>query len=345
MRITIPLTAAVLAAIPLASHAQQGTAGTPACAIDAVRAAIARADAATGGQVHLAAEHLESGRRIGVRADGPVLMASVVKLPLALRILRMAERGEIDLDRRIHVGPTEFGPGHSPLRERLPAGGGEVTVRDLVRAAVSESDNTAADLLLRLGGGPAAVTADLRAMGAASIRVDRSYREMVAHNLGMGRVRVSWTLASFDSAARAVPAARRQAAEALFASDPANGATPADLRDLLRRLWRGEILGAAGRDELLRIMTDSRNPDTRVVAGVPGASVAHKTGTWGAPEGHFAVNDVALVTLPGDGGHVAIALMVKGPRVPLAQVDAAMAEVARVAVPLTAGTEGCGARR
>jgi beta-lactamase class A len=339
MRLISLTTAAVLAAVsPLAG---QGAPSGPTCDAAAVHAAVARANAASGGTVHLAAEHLESGRRFGVRADEPVLMASVVKLPLALRVLRMAERGEIDLERRVRVGPTEYAPGNSPLRAALPPEGGERTVRELVRAAVSDSDNTAADLLLALGGADA-VNAELRAIGAGSIHVDRSYREMVAHNLGMGRLRASWTLASFDSAMRAVPKARRDAAEALFANDPANGATPAALRDLLRGIQRGEVLAPAGRAELLRIMTDSNNPVTRIIAGVPGASVAHKTGTWTAPQGHFAVNDVALVTLPGDRGHVAVAMMTKGPRRPLPEVDAAMARLATVVVAHLAGDATCG---
>ena len=52
------------------------------------------------------------------------------------------------------------------------------TVRDLLEAAVSHSDNTAADVLLNLVGGPSVVTAFLRNHGIRNMRVDRGEREI-----------------------------------------------------------------------------------------------------------------------------------------------------------------------
>ena len=54
---------------------------------------------------------------------------------------------------------------HSPIRDRYPNGGIDVSIRELIRAALVESDGTASDILLRLAGGGPRVTAYLRGLG------------------------------------------------------------------------------------------------------------------------------------------------------------------------------------
>jgi len=56
----------------------------------------------------------------------------------------------------------------------------------------------------------------------------------------------------------------------------------------------------------------------------PGTRVAHKTGDIG-----WTANDIAIVTLPGDAGHVALAAYVKSSRRPTAERDVAVAHIAR----------------
>ena len=57
---------------------------------------------------------------------------------------------------------------HSPIRDHHPNGGIDLTVRELIRAAIVDSDGTASDVLLRLAGGGARVTAYLRGLGVAT---------------------------------------------------------------------------------------------------------------------------------------------------------------------------------
>ena len=55
-----------------------------------------------------------------------------------------------------------------------------------------------------------------------------------------------------------------------------------------------------------------------------GTIVAHKTGTIGG-----TTNDVGIITLPDDAGHVVIAAFVKGSSRPVESRERAIAEVSR----------------
>ena len=86
-------------------------------------------------------------------------MQSVFKLPLALTILHQVELGKLSLDQAIPFLSSDLilPKPYSPLQDKYPAAGADVPLRTLLQLTVSVSDNTAADILLRLAGGPAAV--------------------------------------------------------------------------------------------------------------------------------------------------------------------------------------------
>ena len=109
-------------------------------------------------------------------------MQSVYKLLIAMAVLDQVDRGNLNLDRRsVSHGGTCSGRAGSPIRDRYPKGGVEFTVRELLRFMVSESDGTASDVLLRMAGGPAKVTADLRGIGVTDMLVAAASR---AHHGG-----------------------------------------------------------------------------------------------------------------------------------------------------------------
>ena len=56
----------------------------------------------------------------------------------------------------------------------------------------------------------------------------------------------------------------------------------------------------------------------------PGTEVMHKTGTIG-----LTTNDVGIITLPGEAGHVVISVFVKSSEKPVANRERAIAEVTR----------------
>lgn len=264
----------------------------------AIRAAVRAAERETGGVIGVHVRHLESGQAFGARAGEPFFMASVGKLPLAIHVLRQVERGRIRLDSVVVLHPSRLAGGENAFRRRISAGS-RVTVAELLEAAISDSDNTAANELLHLVGGPEAVTAELRGMGIAGIRMDRTYRDL------------------------STPASP---------SDTRDTTTPQATTELLAALWNGRLLDQAQTRRLVGWMTPTRTSTRRIVAGVPrGTMVAHKTGTWmrdGQP-GPSALNDVGVITLPGGRGHLAVAIFVRDARPATARTEAAMAQITR----------------
>ena len=260
-------------------------------------------EAETGGTIGVHARHLESGRTVSLRGQQPFFMASVTKFPLAVHILKEVERGRISLADTVTVTQAQMSPGRSPIRDRARGGVARVTVEALIRAAVSDSDNTANDALQRLGGGPAAVGRTMQALGIPGIRVDRPYTRLTGARIA--------------------------------ASDPRDTATPEAATALLAALQNGRALDRANTARLLGWMTRSRNPTTRIVAGVPaGAAVAHKTGTWTGTNdaGLAALNDVGIITLPGGRGHLAVAIFVRHTPKGMAAVDPVLARITRALV-------------
>jgi metallo-beta-lactamase class B len=302
---------------------------------DAALAARVRALAAgAGGTAGVAIVHLESGRGVEVNAAGAYPMASVFKLPVAVAILGRVERGELRLDDDVPLRRADLRPWYSALATRLPDGGA-VPLRELFRLMVVEGDNSAADVLLRLAGGAAAVTARLRALGVDGIRVDRSEAQLALEYSGVASPppASAWTPAVLERAVRAVPDARRRAAARAFLDDPRDRASPAAVARLLELVARGEALGADGTRLLLDLMTRTATGPARLPALLPaGTPVAHRTGSGGSYGGvASAVNDAGIVTLPGDAGRLVVVVLVRGTARPLADVERAIAGIGRAA--------------
>jgi beta-lactamase class A len=255
-------------------------------------------------------------------------MSSVVKLPLAVQVLARVDRGELRLDDSVRIAGHQLSPGHSPLAESHPQGG-TFTVRELLRRAVSESDNTANDALLRYSGGPERATAELRRLRVSGVRIDRYYTGYTADYVGATLPPAEdLSRALFDTLGRSAADGRRDSAAVRFMSDSRDRTTASAIVALLTRLHRRTLLGRESTALLLQFMTDSRNPATRIVAGVPaGTPVAHKTGTWGGWRGVLvSVNDVGIVTLADGAGHLALAILVRQATRPSAVVDSAIAD-------------------
>src|SRR4051794_6325761 len=117
-----------------------------------------------GGTVGVAAIHVETGRTIEVQGRRPLPLYSVFKLPLAVVILKEVEEGRLKLDQKARVSAPEIVPGSAENAALWP-GPMERTLRELLELSIVRSDNTSADKLLELGGGPGAVTRKLGAMG------------------------------------------------------------------------------------------------------------------------------------------------------------------------------------
>jgi len=122
------------------------------------------------------AQDLQTNRSVVYKADDLFLMCSTFKLALAMVVLSRVDRGEERLERRVAFAAHDI-IAHSPALEPYPRGG-TLSVEALLRSLIEQSDNGAANLLLRRVGGPAAVTRFVRGLGIVPFRLDRYEPEL-----------------------------------------------------------------------------------------------------------------------------------------------------------------------
>jgi beta-lactamase class A len=166
------LKGAVLAAAALALRPKLSLAAS----VGDPRARLEALERQHGGRLGVAILDTGNGRSVGYRADERFLMCSTFKLLAVAAVLARVDRGVEQLDRRIVFG-SDVVLSYAPItRHRI--GGQGMTVAELCQAAITVSDNTAANLLLSSIGGPAAVTALARSLGDEMTRLDRMEPEL-----------------------------------------------------------------------------------------------------------------------------------------------------------------------
>jgi len=239
---------------------------------------IAEIASAAKGRVGVAAVVLETGQAVSLNQKEHFPMQSVYKLPIAMAVLRQIDDGKIKLEQKVRVEKSDMvSPGQgSPLRDRHPEGA-EVSVSELLKLAVSESDGTASDVLMRIAGGPEVFGKYLSELGIGEIAVVNTEKEFAQN----------------------------------WQTQYQNWASPDGAVALLRALHESRGISEANRTLLLKFMTGSPTGPKRLKGLLPaGAEVAHKTGTSGSREGvTAATNDIGIITLP-NGKHLAVAVFV-----------------------------------
>lgn len=235
---------------------------------------------------------------IAIEADRSYTLASVVKLPLLIHLLRLVDQGRVGLDDRIELRESDRVVG-SGIIQFLDAGL-KPTVRDLMRLMMMISDNEATDLLLALTSKQAAQD-DMHALGYTSFHMPHSIREMLAsfHEKGLD---LDWagTRAAFMDPDYAPPADPEG-----NSAERGDRATPRDLCNLLADFAAGKLASEGSTEVGIGILKDCQT-NSRIPWDLPkGTAVAHKTGTL-----NRRTNDVGIVYAPA--GAYVIALMNHG---------------------------------
>jgi len=249
------------------------------------------------GRVGFAARVLETGEEAGLSTSEHFPMHSVYKLPISMAVLRRVDAGELKLDQVIEINPSDMVPQelHSPIRDKNP-NGARLTVAELLRYAIVESDGTASDVLLKLAGGPQAVMSFLNDIKVSGINVVNSENEI-------GR---DWQ------------------------TQYENWATPSGAVELLAALQAQRGLSADSQKFALKLLTESVPGPRRLKGLLPdGTVVAHKTGTGGTRNGiSSATNDIGINTL-ADGRHLAVAVFVSDAAADLPVRERVIAAIAK----------------
>lgn len=210
-----------------------------------------------GGRLGVAILDTGSGTRVAWRGDERFLMCSTFKMLLVAAVLRKVDSGTEKLDRRIVFGRDALLDYAPAAKQHVGSPG--MTVAQLCEAAVTLSDNTAANLLLQSIGGPAGFTHYARTLGDRITLLDRMEPEL----------------------------------------NPVDTTTPnAMLGDMQRVLLEG-ALSQASRGRLTNWMLDCQTGLQSLRAGLPaGWRVGDKTGQWDDDK-TGANNDIAIVWPPG----------------------------------------------
>ena len=255
----------------------------------------------SGGKLQIACAFAPGSRHLPIpcdrEADAHPPMQSVFKLPLGIYVLHLVEQGKLQLDQPVRFQPSDrFIPkSYSPLQDQHPDANVDVPLRELLRLAVSMSDNAAADIVLRLAGGTEPVRQYITSLGVQGFMLRHNEHELHRD-------------------------------EQLQYQD---WFAPHGAVQLLRRIADRSPLNAEHSALLQQWMRTTRLP--RMAVLLPsGTVVAHKTGTSGM-EGSLAAatNDIGLVTLP-DGDRLAIAIFLTDSKADDAARDQAIARAALV---------------
>jgi beta-lactamase class A len=270
------------------------------------------------GQLGIAVSRIDSDWTFSSQGDAYFPQQSVSKLWVALTVFDAVDSGRMTLDQKVTITRSDLTLFHQPIAQLVGAEGYETNVSELLLRAMTQSDNTANDSLLRVVGGPSAVRNMLERKGLTGIRFGNGERALQSATAGL-TWQQSYSVGRAFYAARAkLPVAvRREALDRYLATLP-DGAQPAAIVGALAKLKRGTLLSANSTRVLLSLMNESRTGRQRLAGGVPeGWRFGHKTGTGqdfaGTSTGY---NDVGIMTAP-DGTHYAIAVMIASTRAPV----------------------------
>ena len=324
----------LIAALALAACSGQTdtVAKTPPLKVKVLDEEITRlADRAAPARLEVAVQNIDGGEIWARNAVEAFPMMSVFKAPLGAAVLAEVDAKRLSLDEAVTLTDMDLSPQLSPIATAWPDRT-TYTVRELLVAAVRDSDNTAADVLMRRIGGPGALKSWLVEKDIVGLRIDRYERELAVEAVGMPSFRPAWRdPKAFEVAKLAVPEAERRAAWMAYAADPRDTTTASGALNFLRQLSNGELLSPASTALLLKLMAETTRGNERLKAGLPeGATLAHRAGTSDTNFGiAAATNDIGIVTLK-DGRKYAVVVMLAGATADLKTREAIIADAMRV---------------
>ncbi|WP_210292914.1 class A beta-lactamase [Bradyrhizobium septentrionale] len=259
----------------------------------------ARIELATSGRLGVAAHDMETGLRASQRGDERFPMCSTFKALASAAVLHRVDRDESSLDQRVQIEAKDILAYAPVTKEHV---GSSMTLSELCEAAITLSDNTAANLLLREIGGPAGLTSFFRTIGDNVSRLDR------------------WEVALNEG----------------VSGDPRDTTSPVAMLKNLQRVAIGDVLQATSRQRLIDWMVANKTGDARLRAGVPRDwRVGDKTGT--GERGTY--NDIGVFWPPGRKP-IVVTVYLTGASAPMDKCNEVIANVARAVANASTGQTG-----
>lgn len=270
------------------------------------------------GKAGIAVMKTDGSWMVSYRGDEPMPQQSVSKLWVAISVMDAVDKGQLSLDDQVTLKKSDITLFHQPIAGLIGPNGYTTTIASLLTRAMTQSDNTANDFLMRRVGGPTAIRELISSKRLGAIRFGPGERHFQAATAGLSWKPEYSFAGAFNTARAALSPAARKAAMDRYVSDPMDGATPAAIARSLARLKRGELLSPQSTRYLLNVMQSTETGRARLKAGVPaGWKLAHKTGTGQDLRNRTAgFNDVGIMIAP-DGTSYAVAVMIADTTAPV----------------------------
>lgn len=259
---------------------------------------LARIDSAYGGELGVYVKDLSTGQAGSLRADEPWYLASGIKVPVAITVLRNIEQGRFTLDTKVRLAATDYVDGAGETNWYGPGTG--LSVRFLLEQMITVSDNTATDMLIRLVGIEQvnALVHELVPEGFGSITTLADVRRHAYSGFHPGafkligndflvirkqtdeRLRLEVLAELVDAEVDDFAMADLDTAFAAYYATNLNGAQLSAYALLLEAVVEGRALDPERTEYLVDLMARVKTGERRIKAGLPqGVAFAHKTGT------------------------------------------------------------------
>lgn len=259
---------------------------------------IAQVDERTSGKLGVYLKDLDTGVSVSYHGDETWYLASTVKVPVAIAVMRRIDQGTLSLDAEVRLMESDYVDGAGPTNGRSP--GTPLSVRFLMDQMLIHSDNTASDMLISLVGldavnavtnelvpegfGPITTLADVRRLiygqfhPAAQNLSGRDFLRLKQQRGEADRLKLLATL--LDVPQSEFNQFRLNEAYERYYATPSNSATLQAYGDLLTALVEGKALSQASTEYLISVMARVETGAQRIKAGLPATvGYAHKTGT------------------------------------------------------------------
>jgi beta-lactamase class A len=308
--------ATVLSTLPLHAPARAQAAADTPLRVPAWTVALERkleaVDAAYAGDIGVYVRHIGRDESFSYRAEEPWYLASGIKVPVAIAVMRAVERGELSLDTRVALLETDFVDGAGGTNAFRA--GTRLRVSWLLEQMIVHSDNTASDVLIRtvgidqvnlvaaelghVDGMRITTLADVRRLAYGQLHPSasglRSQDLFALQRAGAGQARVRRLVQLLAIAPTELLRPDLDSAFEAYYATHANSASLVEFGRMLAALSEGRALGPEGSTYLLDVMARVQTGARRIRAGLPaGTRFEHKTGTQ-----HRRACDLGIATVP-----------------------------------------------
>lgn len=218
------------------------------------------------------------GDTLSMRGDVTFPLMSVAKFPQALTLLHQVDEGKLKSDELLNISNHDFTQRTaSSLRKDHPENEVKLSIPEVLKYSLGQSDNITSNVIFDRVGGPSVVDAYIQSIGISGIKISSDY----------------WHLS--DDIMQ-------------------NNGTPKAMASLLHMFYNDNILSVESKNTIWKAMTEAVSGKDRIKGLLPlGTIVGHKTGTGNRNDQtgiSDAFNDAGIVILE-NGQHFCLAVLIR----------------------------------